>query len=356
LSHFENIMKILVTGGCGFLGSNIAASYLKLGEEVVVVDALFRQGGASNLAWLQETAKSSGSAFSHHQLDLADGQGLAALFVKHGPFDYVCHLGGQVAMTTSIADPVRDFRTNALGTLNLLEAVRKHSPGAFLAYSSTNKVYGDLAYLRYVETETRYTLPDYPNGLDESLPLDFASPYGCSKGAADQYVRDYNRTFGLKTVVFRHSSIYGGRQFSTFDQGWVGWFVRQALEQKAAGASAKPFAIAGSGKQVRDVLHADDLIALYHAAYNNRDSVSGKIFNVGGGIENSLSLLELFRLLEELVEIPQGLRFERTPRRQSDQDFFVANTQGLTQCTGWKATVSAEQGIRRMIDWVAKSI
>ena len=300
-------MKILITGGCGFLGSNIASKFLSLGEQAVVLDALFRHGSEQNLDWLESLAKPS--QLAHCKVDTADGESVDRVFQKHGPFDYICHLAGQVAMTTSLSAPRRDMLTNVVGGFNVLEAARKHCPETFLAFSSTNKVYGDLQEFHCAETKTRYTIPAYPNGFDESLRLDFASPYGCSKGAADQYFRDWYRNFGLKTAVFRHSSIFGGRQFSTYDQGWIGWFCQKALEQKSeidAGMPVTPFTISGTGKQVRDVLHADDLIDLYMAAYKNRDRIAGEVFNIGGGIDNSLSLLELFNLLGDILDLPSN--------------------------------------------------
>jgi CDP-paratose 2-epimerase len=244
--------------------------------------------------------------------------------------------------------------TNVVGTFNILEAVRQYCPDAMVAYSSTNKVYGDLEHLKYVELESRFSLPDYPQGLDESTPLDFASPYGCSKGAADQYMRDWPRNYGLNTVVFRHSSIYGGRQFATFDQGWIGWFCQKAVEQAQAYASGKQpekFTISGTGKQVRDVLRAEDLIRLYRKAFEKRDVVSGKIFNIGGGIDNSLSLLELFDLLQELTDMPEPMQFERLPRRQSDQDFFVADVLAAKGLLDWVPEISSRDGISSMLDW-----
>lgn len=344
-------MKVLITGGCGFLGSNLAAYYLDRGEEVVVADALFRKGSTANLAWLEE--KAGPGQFHFVQLDLADADGVMALFRRHGPFDFICHVGGQVAMTTSLAEPRRDLLTNVVGTFNVLEATRALSPDALIAYSSTNKVYGDLEWLRYEELPTRYNLPDHPRGLDESLPLDFSTPYGCSKGAADQYARDWARVYGLKTVVFRHSSIYGGRQYASFDQGWVGWFCQKAVEQRAAidaGQEPPVFTIAGTGKQVRDVLHARDLIALYDAAFVHREAAAGQIFNIGGGMESSLSLLELLSLLAELVGM-ESLKFERLPRRQSDQDFFVADISKAERLLGWKPALSSRDGVRAMLEW-----
>ncbi len=352
-------MNVLVTGGCGFLGSNIASSYLDKGAQVCVIDALFRNGSAENLKWLRDHKTSKNLSF--YQLDLAEKSGVDRVFQKHAPFDYICHLGGQVAMTTSLADPERDFKTNALGTFNVLEAMRRYAPEALLAYSSTNKVYGDMDTLRCVEEETRYVLPDFPNGMDENLPLDFASPYGCSKGAADQYVHDWFRNYGLKTAVFRHSSIYGGRQFSTIDQGWIGWFCQKAIEQQRCYANKErpiPFTISGTGKQVRDVLHAEDLIRLYHCAYENRNVITGQVFNIGGGMDNSLSLLELFRLLEPMLGLDETHPLTYTPvqRRQSDQNVFVANIGKIKNATGWQPAVSSTSGINKMLNWIEESV
>lgn len=345
-------MKILITGGCGFLGSNIAASYLQSEDEVVVIDALYRKGSELNLEWLRSL--DDAKKLSFYQVDLAEADKLEAVFQKVAPIDYICHLGGQVAMTTSLSDPRRDMLTNVVGTFNLLEAVRQYCPEALVTYSSTNKVYGDLEHLRYEEQPKRFTLPDYPNGLNEKTPLDFASPYGCSKGAADQYMRDWHRNYGLNTVVFRHSSIYGGRQFATADQGWIGWFCQKAVEQAAAykaGQNPKMFTISGTGKQVRDVLHAEDLIRLYRAAFDKRESVAGEILNIGGGLENSLSLLELFDLLRELTGLPETMCFDRLPRRQSDQDFFVADVSKAKQLISWQPQVTAKEGIEKMLRW-----
>lgn len=344
-------MKVLITGGCGFLGSNLASAFLADGAEVVVLDALYRKGSVSNLHWLAEQA--ANHQFHFLQADIAEAAAVQALFRRFGPFDYVCHVAGQVAMTTSLQDPMRDLQTNVLGTFNVLEAVRAHSPEALVAYSSTNKVYGDLEYIETKESETRYTLPAYPNGLSESLPLDFSTPYGCSKGAADQYVRDWARVYGLKTVVFRHSSIYGGRQFASYDQGWIGWFCQKAIEQKRAhqdGHDPEPFTIAGTGKQVRDVLHADDLIRLYRAAYDHREQISGEIFNIGGGITNALSLLELFDLLSDLLSIP-SLVYTQKHRRPSDQDCFIADIRKSNNLLEWFPSVCCREGVCRMLEW-----
>ena len=210
-------------------------------------------------------------------------------------------------------------------------------------------MYGDLEQFNYEETDSRYQCIEHPIGFDEKVGLDFHSPYGCSKGAADQYMLDYARLFGLNTTVFRHSSMYGGRQFATYDQGWIGWFCQKALEAKLNSNTA-PFTISGNGKQVRDVLHADDMISLYFSSLENKTLVSGNAFNVGGGIDNSLSLLELFSALEKLVDVE--LRYEQLPVRSSDQRVFVANSEKLKDITAWRPLVSKESGLEKMLEWV----
>lgn len=336
-------MKLLITGGCGFLGSNLASDALARGDELMVFDNLYRNGSRDNLAWLQSQGK---FAFEHG--DIRNQNDITRVIQAFRP-DAIFHLAGQVAMTTSIANPRMDFEVNALGTHNLLEAVRQHAPQAIVVYSSTNKVYGDLEQYTYQETGTRYQCVEHPDGFDERTQLDFHSPYGCSKGAADQYMLDYARIFGLRTVVFRHSSMYGGRQFATYDQGWVGWFCQKAVETRA-GKLAEPFTISGTGKQVRDVLHADDMKRLYMAAVANIEQAKGQAFNIGGGIQNSLSLLELFALLEELQDIK--LEYTKLPVRESDQRVFVADIAKAKQLLGWAPLVSAQEGVARMVEWV----
>jgi CDP-paratose 2-epimerase len=256
-------------------------------------------------------------------------------------------------MTTSLSDPRADFEINALGSLNVLEAVRKYCPGAFVVYSSTNKVYGDLERVKYQEGEKRYTAPDYPNGFAEDVPLSFSSPYGCSKGSSDQYMLDYYKMYGIKTAVLRHSSMYGGRQFATADQGWLGWFCSQALLAKtysAEASKAKPFTISGNGKQVRDLLYADDMVSLYYTLAAKTETVKGHAFNIGGGMENSLSLLELFDFLEK--ELNVKLKYSQLPPRASDQKIFVADLSKIKEFTGWQPKINKETGIKKMLDWL----
>jgi CDP-paratose 2-epimerase len=281
------------------------------------------------------------------QADVRDAAAIAGAIRGFGP-DCVFHVAGQVAMTTSISDPRLDFETNALGTFNILEALRQHAPRAQLIYSSTNKVYGDLEQFEYREEATRYACPAKPDGFGEDVAIDPRSPYGCSKCAADQYVLDYHRVFGLRTTVLRHSSMYGGRQFATFDQGWIGWFVRQALEQSASGG-APEFTIAGNGKQVRDALFADDMVALYFRLTELGDEISGRAFNVGGGMRNSLSLLELFDWLER--RLGMKLRYAKLPPRFSDQKVFVADLARLTRVSGWQPRIGVDAGLARMLEW-----
>ena len=338
-------MKLFITGGCGFLGSNLAAYAMKRGDELTVFDSLYRNGSIDNLQWLR-----SQGDFQFIHGDIRNTNDVDTTVRSVFP-DVIFHLAGQVAMTTSIANPRMDFEVNALGSHNLLEAVRLYAPDAALIYSSTNKVYGDLEQYTYRETDTRYVCTDRPSGFDETTPLDFHSPYGCSKGAADQYMLDYARIFGLKTVVFRHSSMYGGRQFATYDQGWIGWFCQQAAATKN-GTLKEPFTISGNGKQVRDVLYADDMITLYFGALANIQTARGNAFNVGGGIANSLSLLELFGLLEEFSGVK--LEYNRLAARESDQKVFVADLAKARKLIEWEPKVSARDGVKRMLEWVSQ--
>jgi CDP-paratose 2-epimerase len=337
-------MKLLITGGCGFLGSNLAADAITRGDDLVLFDSLHRSGSRENLAWLQNQGK---SRFEHG--DIRNQNDITRIIQEFKP-DAIFHLAGQVAMTSSIANPRMDFEVNVMGTHNLLEAVRLYAPEATVVYSSTNKVYGDLEEYTYRETDTRYECIEKPNGFDEKTQLDFHSPYGCSKGAADQYMLDYARIFGLKTVVFRHSSMYGGRQFATYDQGWVGWFCQKAVEAKN-GTVKGPFTISGTGKQVRDVLHAEDMKRLYAAAVSNIDNTKGQAFNIGGGISNSLSLLELFALLEEILGFQ--LNYTKLPVRESDQRVFVADITKANILMGWKVDIAPKQGVFSMLEWLA---
>jgi len=332
-------MRYLITGGCGFVGSNLALEVLKKGEELFIFDNLFRHGSSDNLRWLHSQGQ-----FTYYPYDIRNYNDVETVVKEIKP-DYVFHLAGQVAMTTSIQNPRLDFEVNALGTNNLLEAVRKYSPDTVILYSSTNKVYGDFENFTFEETPARYLCKEYPNGFPETITLDFHSPYGCSKGSADQYLLDYHRIFGLKTIVFRHSSMYGNHQHATFDQGWVGWFCQKALEIKN-GTAKELFTISGTGKQVRDVLHASDVVNLYFMAKDN-EKAYGQAFNIGGGMENSLSLLELFAMLEKILGIK--MEYRQLPWRESDQKVFVADNTKALKVVNWHPMFTVSQGINDII-------
>lgn len=338
-------MKYLITGGCGFIGSNLAAEVLRRGEELFVMDNLFRHGSNDNLRWLQ-----SKGTFKYFPYDIRNNNDVETIIKEIKP-DYIFHLAGQVAMTTSISNPRLDFETNAIGTFNLLDAVRKYSKDSVILYSSTNKVYGDFEYLSFIEKPTRYVCKEYPNGFPENISLDFHSPYGCSKGTADQYLLDFHRIYGLNTIVFRHSSMYGSNQHATYDQGWIGWFLQNALNIKNA-CLKEPFTISGTGKQVRDVLHADDVVSLYFKAKDCNDAY-GQVFNIGGGIDNSLSLLELFSILEKTLNIK--MIYKQLPWRESDQKVFVADITKAKKIINWTPKVDKETGIISMLNWLKES-
>lgn len=340
-------MKLLITGGCGFLGSNLAADAIQRGDELFILDNLSRVGATENFAWIKGQGE-----FQFSNGDIRDADEVTRVVREFKP-DAVFHLAGQVAMTTSIRDPRLDFEINALGTLNLLEAVRNYAPNATVIYSSTNKVYGDLSQFSYREKDTRYECVEHPNGFDESTQISFASPYGCSKGSADQYILDYARVFSLPTVVLRHSSMYGGRQFATVDQGWIGWFCQEAIN---GARSAQHFSleIAGSGKQVRDVLHAEDVKNLYRACVDQISVARGQVFNVGGGMSNSISIIELVEILASRLNV--AIEIKRNPPRKSDQLFFVADTTKIEHLLGWRPRVSIFDGLNEMLAWCRDQI
>ncbi len=342
-------MNALITGGAGFVGSNLAAHLIEQvgarGERVTVFDSLARHGAAENLAWLRSLGPVE---FIHGDVRNAFD---VEETIKGVQPEVIFHLAGQVAMTTSIESPRRDFEINVLGSINVLEAVRNYAPQTAVIYASSNKVYGNLEHLDLVEAATRYQPRTNGMGVDETTAIEFHTPYGCSKGAADQYMLDYARGFGLNTVVFRHSTIYGGRQFATYDQGWVGWFCRQAIETKNDPARA-PFTVSGDGKQVRDLLHVSDAVRAYVAAYEHIDRARGEAFNIGGGLENSMSLLELLQYLEKRLGVK--LNYTHLPWRQSDQKFFVADNSKAERLMKWAPLTTKEQGIEDTLQWESR--
>lgn len=309
------------------------------GGELVIFDNLYRKGSAENLAFLKTLGK-----FCFHHGDIRDKNDVERAILAHKP-DVVFHLAAQVAMSSSLIDPANDFEANALGTFNLLDSLRKHAPECIVIYASTNKVYGDLEALDYEETPTRYVARGFERGFGESLPLSFCSPYGCSKGAGEAYVLDFYRCFGLRGVVFRHSSMYGARQFATIDQGWIGYFINEALHERH-------IKISGNGKQVRDILHARDMVWLYLSAPSHIAKLAGNAYNIGGGAENALSIIELFGLLEGLLGAK--ISFSCGAARQSDQRVFIADLSKIRADMGFEVKIDKIRGLKMMIEWVKK--
>ncbi len=335
-------MKYLVTGGAGFIGVNASERYLRRGDEVVILDNFSRH--ASLDANIQSLAALS-ERLTVVPGDVRDDQLLTQLFAEH-TFDVVLHLAAQVAVTTSVANPRLDFETNALGTFNLLEAVRESKQDPVILYASTNKVYGGMEDVAIVERGNRYDFADLPEGVSETRPLDFHSPYGCSKGAGDQYMVDYARIFGLRTVTFRQSCIYGYRQFGVEDQGWVAWFT-------IASQLGKPITIFGDGKQVRDVLFVDDLLELYDRAIDRIEQCRGGVFNAGGGPDNRMSLLELIGFLEGLND--RSLGYEEAAWRPGDQRVFYCDITKARRVLDWEPTIKPVQGVNRLHTWVEQN-
>jgi CDP-paratose 2-epimerase len=336
------VKRALITGGAGFIGTNLAHRLLSLGVPVRIFDNLSRKGVGDNLRWLMDT---------HGELvdvRVADIRNTADVRAAVEGVDQVFHFAAQVAVTSSLEDPIADFQINTGGTLNLLEAIRRQNRPPGLIYTSTNKVYGALNDIGLVRTGTRYAPVNllYRNGVSETRPLDFHSPYGCSKGAADQYVLDYARIYNIPAAVFRMSCIYGPHQFGTEDQGWVAHFLIRALENR-------PLTIYGDGAQIRDVLFIDDLVEAFLLAQNRLREISGCAFNIGGGSRNTLSLLELIRIVDDLSGSETSLSFE--PWRPGDQRYYVSDYRSFQNAAGWEPVVGVAEGVRRLRDWLAHS-
>jgi len=331
---------ILITGGAGFVGSNLAHRLLSAGHKVRLLDNLSRAGVERNLRWLMET---------HGDLvdiEVPDLRNLSIIKLAVKDASQVFHFAAQVAVTSSLVDPIEDFEINARGTLNLLESIRSLRNPPPLVFTSTNKVYGNLADLEFIKDGTRYAPRDLSireRGIDEKRPLDFHSPYGCSKGAADQYVVDYARTYRIPALVFRMSCIYGPHQHGNEDQGWVAHFVIRSI-------SGEPITIYGDGMQVRDILFIDDLVDAFLLAQQQMKKLAGSAFNIGGGSANSISLLELLDLLAELHGGDVSVRFEDW--RAADQRYYVADTGKFSGLTGWQPRVGVHEGVRRLYEWM----
>jgi CDP-paratose 2-epimerase len=330
---------ILITGGAGFIGTNLAKRLLSEGEHVLVYDNLSRRGSEQNLLWLREHG---GKSLQAEIADVCDQHSLRKT-VKNAK--QVFHLAAQVAVTSSLSDPVHDFESNLRGTLNLLEALRALDNPPPMVFTSTNKVYGPLTGLNLRKNSTRYeSLNGFQSSISEDYPIMFHSPYGCSKGAADQYVSDYVRVFGLKAVVFRMSCIYGPHQFGTEDQGWVANFLIRAIE-------GKPITVFGDGMQVRDVLFVEDLVEAFLLAQEHMDRISGEVFNIGGGLRNSMSLIELLKYIEELLPGASAAGFEDW--RTGDQRYYVTDYRKFKSVTGWVPRIGVRQGLGLLYEWLA---
>jgi CDP-paratose 2-epimerase len=331
-----------ITGGAGFIGSNYVNRLLERGEKVTIYDNLSRAGAPRNLKWLQ--AKFGARAFNLVNGDVRDA---GQLVISAREADIIVHLAGQVAVTTSVIKPREDFEINATGTFNVLEAARLNERNPVFLYSSTNKVYGGMDDVPVIEKDLRWEYESLPFGAPETQPLDFHSPYGCSKGAGDQYVRDYSRIYGLRSVVLRQSCIYGPRQFGVEDQGWVAWMI-------IAAQTGRPITIYGDGKQIRDLLHVFDLLDAYDAAIQQIDRIPGEVFNLGGGSENTMSIwTEFGPRLEKLLggSIPVA----RGDWRPGDQKVFVADTRKAQRLLGWKPKYNVEKGIQQLFEWVSEN-
>ncbi|MCW5848663.1 MAG: SDR family NAD(P)-dependent oxidoreductase [Anaerolineae bacterium] len=331
--------RILITGGAGFIGCNLADRLVQDGHSVTVLDNLSRRGTDKNLAWLRER---HAHRFQFVQGDIRNPETMNQVVTG---MEVIYHLAGQTAVTTSVTNPRDDFEANALGTFNVLEAARRFGDEPALLLSSTNKVYGGMEDVAVVELPTRYTYRDLPEGATEHQPLDFHSPYGCSKGAADQYVRDYHRIYSLPTVVFRQSCIYGPRQMGVEDQGWVAWFL-------IATTVGRPITIYGDGKQVRDLLYIDDLVNAYKLAVHHIDKTAGQVYNIGGGAARTMSVWAEFRpILSEVF----GRAIPDVPHadwRPGDQPVFFCDIRKAQADFGWQPQVGVVEGIRRLAEWV----
>lgn len=334
------VRPILVTGGAGFIGSNLVDRLAGEGHHVLVYDALARPGVEANLAWLKARHPAKVSVV------VADIRDIDSLAEAANRALAVFHYAAQVAVTTSLSDPVSDFDINARGTVLLLDRLRRSPKPPPLIFASTNKVYGNLADIELACENDAYVPCDEElrrYGVSEARPLDFHTPYGCSKGAADQYVLDWGHSFGVPTVVMRMSCIYGPRQFGNEDQGWVAHFMRRAL-------AGEPITIYGDGKQVRDVLHVGDAVSAYLAAWRRIGSVQGRAFNLGGGPRNAVSLLQIIREIERRLGRPVNLQFEAW--RSGDQRYFVADTRRAAACLGLAAPRPWQHGIMELGEWI----
>ncbi|MES4787405.1 MAG: hypothetical protein C4294_18165 [Nitrospiraceae bacterium] len=342
--------RILVTGGAGFIGSHVAEFYAKRGNDVIVFDNLSREHllgkGYKNANYNWNYLRRYGNV----KLIKGDVTNFEELAKTIKDVDAIIHLAAQTAVTTSLMDPKTDFMINALGTFNVLEATRISNGDPAIIYTSTNKLYGDnVNKIMVLEKETRYIFEDkFKKGIPETFPIDLCehTPYGCSKLVGDLYTQDYAKIYGLKTAAFRISCIYGPRQFGVEDQGWVAWFTIATI-------TGKPITIYGDGKQVRDILYVTDLVNAFDAFLQRKNQLSGEVFNIGGGPENTVSLLELLDMLEQLTGKRSKITFSNW--RPSDQKVYISNISKAKEKLGWTPKVSAKEGVKKLVNWVSEN-
>ncbi|CAA9231304.1 MAG: UDP-glucose 4-epimerase [uncultured Chloroflexi bacterium] len=354
-------MKAIITGGAGFIGCNAAARFLGRGNEVVLLDNLSRRGADRNYAWLEAEAarvaeghgggagapgrRAGRGRLTLARVDVREREAVEAVFGEHADAEVVLHLAGQVAVTTSVADPRSDFEVNALGSFNVLEAARRLPRLRAYLYTSTNKVYGGMEDVGVIVKDGRYAYgtPELVNGVPETQPLDFHSPYGCSKGAADQYTIDYARIYGLPAVALRQSCIYGPRQMGVEDQGWVAWFC-------IAAALGRPITLYGDGMQVRDALHVSDLLDAYDRVIERIERVKGQALNLGGGPQHTVAIAEVPRMLERALGRPVELRYDEW--RPGDQRVFVSDIRKAQRELDWTPEIGVREGVEQLFAWV----
>jgi CDP-paratose 2-epimerase len=343
-------MVILITGGAGFVGSHAAEFYAKRGKDIIVFDNLSRAQllgkGYKNAMYNWERLKKYGNV----KLIKGDVTNFEQLKEASKNVDAIIHAAAQTAVTTSLTDSRTDFQINALGAFNVLEAARRFSNDPLIIFCSTNKVYGsNVNKIKVLERETRYIFEDkFKDGIPETFPIDLCehTPYGCSKLVGDLYAQDYGKIYGLKTVVFRMSCIYGPRQFGVEDQGWVAWFTIATL-------TAKPITIYGDGRQVRDILYINDLICAFDTVFQRKRQLSGEVFNIGGGPENTISLLELLAMLEQLTRKRSKVHFSNW--RASDQKVYISNISKAKEKLEWSPKVNPQKGVKKLVNWVLEN-
>jgi CDP-paratose 2-epimerase len=336
--------NILLTGGFGFVGTNLLLD-LKKKYNVYIVDNFYKKESKENFKRFQN------ECYEFYKFSITNSKKIEDLF-KSVKFKAVINLAAQVAMTKSVENPMNDFKTNVVGTINLLEALRKFSKETMFFNISSNKVYGDMEWDKLIEKRYRYESIKFKNGYDEGVPLDFSGPYGCSKGSAEQYVLNYSKIYNLQTVSFRLSTIYGLNQFSTYDQGWIGWFINEMINNQSNDYN---LSVHGSGKQVRDILYVDDFVNLIQSSLVNFEAISGNVYNIGGGYKNSMSILELVKYISHFKNLNPPLEITHKDWRTADQKFYCSNIEKIKKDINWEPSVNKEDGLIKYFDWLNRS-